>query len=317
MVAQTPFVAKTSDSPDLDLYGTTPEERDRLAAQAETYLRDQKNLDRLSARNVFLNSTEGGLALKLIRSDGSVAQAQFEPLDWPERFRDNPEGLARAINRVLHSASGPGIRSTVADKRYVFLRLMEDLAVRCSSDDEYILLGIASILRLLLWDEHPIADQINRALKVRVRLEFAVGETLTLPTTSSADTGGLRVVSSGLQLQATGEGFFPSTQTDVQRTVRKKDFLKLGVMIVEEHLFTVHDLLKHFAFVAGLLHAGEPKDAKDTAYFVYRSIFPLGGNLPGLATLRAIGRVVYTGLLPLQEAVLREAIDSDEAPNGS
>jgi hypothetical protein len=123
VVAQTPFVVATFDSPDLDPRGTTPEERDRLAAQAETYLRDQKNLERLSAQNVFLSSTEGGIILKLIRSDGSVAQARFEPLDWAERFRENPGGLAREINRVLQSESGTGIRSTVADKRYVFLRL--------------------------------------------------------------------------------------------------------------------------------------------------------------------------------------------------
>jgi hypothetical protein len=97
----------------------------------------------------------------------------------------------------------------------------------------------------------------------------------------------------------------------VRHVVKKTELFRLGVMIVDEHLFTALELMKHLAFVGGLLHAGGPKHPKDKAYQAYRSMLPIGGNVPGLLTLRAIGRVVHAGLMPLQDAVIRESIDNE------
>ena len=73
---------------------------------------------------------------------------------------------------------------------------------------------------------------------------------------------------------------------------------------VGEHAFTVLDLMRHMAYVGGVVHALDPDDERDQALHEFRGLTQVSGVGPGLRTLRAIGRVVLIALVPLREALL-------------
>lgn len=185
-----------------------------------------------------------------------------------------------------------------------FLDVMKDLE-RCANGwNAYDLLRIPGQLRLLLVDGAPLVDQVNR--KHRLKLRFSVGHTLQLDHLTEQEA-------QDTILASVADSFDPeflqqySLEPPQSQAVAKDAFLQLKVMAVGEATFTVKDLICHLAYVHGLTHGGEPKTPKDAALLDLRRKVELGEVSVGLREIRAVGRIVYRGLVSLRDAVENDA----------
>lgn len=184
----------------------------------------------------------------------------------------------------------------------LFYWVMADLDACIRSPMHYHRLRIAGLLRLLLFDEHPLWAQVNR--ERRLRLEFRVG-------------GYLREVRPGDPLYAmmasatefVEDGIDPhlfGVPIPDAETVDLKRLLALPIVRLDGTLLSVREFLQHMAYVRGVTHAGAAQDEAHSALLNWRLYMRLMGVPAGLATLRALGKVVYAGLLPLLEVVNSE-----------
>jgi len=190
------------------------------------------------------------------------------------------------------------------DPRTNFLAVMEDLKRCVGGWDSYELLRVPGLLRLLLADASSLADQLNR--EHRLKLRFEVGHTLRLghlTDQEAADT----------ILSTVADSFDPEylqrygLEEPKIRTVTREELLQLPILAVGTSTVTVLELVRHLAYVHGLVHSGEPETRKDAELLELRRCVELGNLSLGLREIRAVGRVVLRGLEPLRAAVASDA----------
>lgn len=278
-----------------------------LILGACNFLKSQPRYAELQLRNFWLHPGRNSIMVKVEHGDGTVSQGEMRLPGWQSSYAGRPHELGEVLLTAL-PVQRPALRETITNKQYLFIRTMEDLAVRCGSSDEYTMLGIAGLSRLMLWDKAPLADKINS--QVRLKFRFRVGKTITpRPMADPPSKTGIRLVQSGLIFQAVEDGFFPHTEAAVKLELTKDQLFAVPVLQIEEHVFTALELMQHMAYIGGVIHAFDPKEARHEALHEFRGLVQVQGVGPGLRTLRAIGRVIFAGLVPLREAVIRELED--------
>jgi len=282
-----------------------------LIVDAHALINLDSRLSQLGLESVRLLPDADTIHISCASAEGPVYQATLRIPDWQNEFEGSPEELAALLISVLpdHRPSAP---ETITDKRYLFLRVLDDLADRCSSNDEYTMLGIAGLLRLLLWDGASLADQVNR--EIRCKLVFRIGAPIQPRLLKDHQTGPLRLVESGLMFQAVERAFHPSAGAAYSEVTRSALY-STPVLQVGEHVFTVLELMKHMAFVGGTIHALDPHEDRDRALHEFRTLVKVGGVGPGLRTLQAIGAVVVDALAPLRNDLLEQlSVNSPQLP---
>ena len=75
-------------------------------------------------------------------------------------------------------------------------------------------------------------------------------------------------------------------------------------MVVDEHAYTVKDIILHVANIQGGVHAGDAKDEKEQALKKTAEVLSVGGLSAGLRMLSIIGRIVRIGLEPIRLAIV-------------
>ena len=80
---------------------------------------------------------------------------------------------------------------------------------------------------------------------------------------------------------------------------------------------TIRDLIRHMAYIGGVIHADEPETAVDSALLVARNTMRLMGSPTGFPTLRGVANVVFRGLSPLWEVVLAKRAPGETMPKFS
>ena len=189
------------------------------------------------------------------------------------------------------------------DPRTNFIGVMKDLDECASSWDQYHLLRIPGLLRLLFHDS--LVDQVNR--EFRLKLRFTVGQAFE---PSRVESGNIDL--SDVMVASVGDSFDPDvlvqdkTASTKPRHVTRNELLKAVVLIAEGRYITVADLIEHLAYVHGLTHAGKPKDETDEILLTLRRLVQIGGTALGMREIRSVGRVVHRGLEPLQSAVIEK-----------
>jgi hypothetical protein len=284
-----------------------------LVVRAYEILKQNLQIAELGIEDIWLFPNPDSIVIQTAMADGPLYQASLRISEWQSTFADNPAGLADLLLRGLPSRR-PVMQPTITDKRYLFLRTYDDLLQRCDSDDEYTMLGISSLLRLLLWDERPLVDQINR--RFRQKIVFRVGKVITPNLVKDQPAQGrLRLISSGLSLHAVENAFYASDTATEYQNLNKDQFYRLPVLQVGEHVFTVLELMQHMAYVGGTIHAFDPSEDRDQALHEFRGLSQMQGVGPGLRTLRAIGRVVADALIPLRDTLVLQlsGLDGSDA----
>jgi hypothetical protein len=138
---------------------------------------------------------------------------------------------------------------------WLFIRTLDDLAMRVQSEDAYDTLMIAFLLRRLLLDSTPLMDHVNRRRKIKIK--FTISNTLfdwneDFLAAESADD------------------ILPGKGPGEDKVLSRDQFLAERVMLVDmpevgRHVLTVKDLIGLVAYVDGGVHLGDPNTAKQKA----------------------------------------------------
>jgi hypothetical protein len=172
----------------------------------------------------------------------------------------------------------------------LFIRTLDDLQNKISSNDDYEILHISALLRKLLLDGEPLIHQVNR--RYQKKITFHIGLPLELNQTN-------------YQNWSIQDGFDPDTGRPGRPTdnVSVEGLLSAKVLKINDVLFTVVDLLKYEAHIKGGVHAGKPDNDKQGILVFYENNTLINGIRMSLNQLKSIGRVVLKGLLALRDAV--------------
>jgi hypothetical protein len=184
------------------------------------------------------------------------------------------------------------------DADRLFLATINDLESRVEpAPDEYIVLGIAALVRKLLLDDLPLVDEVNasRRLPITFRISDAA------PIWERA--GSLAPVFWSLQ-----DGLDPETSLTraAVKDVKRDEFLRSRVMFVRGQTITVKDIVLHVANVAGAVHRGTPRDAQQETLRRLEREISVGGYPADVRSLQAIGRIALRALEPLRRQVQLE-----------
>ena len=179
----------------------------------------------------------------------------------------------------------------MTESEALFLRTLEDIEKRLTQTDPYEILFIAALIRKLFLDDFPLVDQINRIHKIKLTFET------TLPFELPKDIP-------APSLWTMQDGLDPDTAIPGKRryTASRDQFFQTIVTIVNDHQYSVREIILFEANVMGAVHAGSPKTDKEQALKQIDSTFAVGGYASSLRQLQAIARVVLKSLLPLRGA---------------
>lgn len=180
----------------------------------------------------------------------------------------------------------------MTESEALFLRTLDDIESRLSQTDPYEILFIAALIRKLFLDDFPLVDQVNRNHRVKITFEttlpFEFLKDLPAPTFWSAQDS--------LDPDIAGPGHR-------RYTASRDQFFQTVVAIVDNHQYTVREIVLFEANVMGAVHAGNPKTDKELALKQIDSTIAFGGYPSSLRQLKAIARVVLKALSPLRASV--------------
>ena len=137
----------------------------------------------------------------------------------------------------------------------LFIRRLDDLHLSINSGDEYEVLDASGIIRQLFLDDHPLVDQVNK--NHRQKLQFRVNQPIF------PDIPGIPAPDIWCEIGSIDPRRFP--QLGESSVLNRNPFLGLLIGRVQGHDYSVKDIISFVANVAGGVHAGSPKNAKDEA----------------------------------------------------
>ncbi len=174
----------------------------------------------------------------------------------------------------------------------LFLKTIEDIEKRLADTDPYEILLISGLIRKLFLDDFPLVDQVNRTHKFKLAFEITVP--VNMPENEPYPT-----------FWTVQDGLDPDTAPPFKKrhTVTRDQFFQTVVSVINDHKYTVRDVVLFEANVVGAIHAGTPKTEKEKALKKVDSTIAVGGYVSSLRQLQAIARVVIKSLTPLRLAV--------------
>lgn len=179
----------------------------------------------------------------------------------------------------------------MTESETLFLRTLDDIERRLSQTEPYEILFIAALIRKLFLDDFPLVDQVNRSH--RLKLSFETTLPFELPAGVPAPT-----------FWTVQDGLDPDTAIPGKRrhVASRDQFFQTIVTIVNDHRYSIREVILFEANVMGAVHAGSPKTDKEQALKQINSTISVGGYASSLRQLQAIARVVLKALAPLRAA---------------
>ena len=174
------------------------------------------------------------------------------------------------------------------DTKNIFLKTIEDLESKSQSQDWYDMLLLAGLIYKLLYDEHPLVDEINIS---KPKVTFVVNDRL-VPSDPS------------LMFYSIEDGIDP--EISVPHLTKPIEVDRSGlyarpVMVVNGEVITIKDLIRFLRNKQGSVHFDDVSlTAKDKILKEIQASLFIGGVNSGLRLMRAISRVVVKGLEPLK-----------------
>ena len=171
----------------------------------------------------------------------------------------------------------------------LFLKTLEDLERKSTSNDVYEIFMSSALLRKLLLDENPLIHQVNKNRRLKITFIINDRPLENLP---------------GLVLWSVQDGFDPETaHSSNPQEVPLDKMLKAPVMIIQGQVISTQDLIKFLSHVEGAVHAGNPSNKKEEVLHEAEKFLTIGGMPGGVRSLLAINRVVLKALKPLRDAI--------------
>ncbi|MCH7501313.1 MAG: hypothetical protein IH886_15165 [Nitrospinae bacterium] len=176
----------------------------------------------------------------------------------------------------------------------LFIRSLDDLHLSINSGDEYDVLQASAIIRKLFLDGDPLVDQINRNHKLK--LQFSVIQPIDFRIDGIPEPDVWCAVDSIDPRR--------SPQLNPSTDLNRDPFLGLLIGRVQGEDYSVKDIISFVANVAGGVHAGSPKNAKDEALNKLKELYIFSDLSILLQHLRSIGRIILEALRPLRDKAL-------------
>jgi hypothetical protein len=182
----------------------------------------------------------------------------------------------------------------------LFLRTLEDLDRRTMVADEYEALLAAGLLRKLLLDEAPLAYQVNRYRRTRIR--FRINGETPLERAIFEDNPLFWAIGDAINPDAFRE--LPGISAPMD--AKLDQFLARTVMFARGERLSVGDLIKQVAHIDGAVHKGKPTNAREEL-LDEMSRFMFFRDLPATVHhVQLIGRIVVRALTPLRDTILAD-----------
>lgn len=130
----------------------------------------------------------------------------------------------------------------------LFLKTLEDIENRLSVTDPYEILLVSGLIRKLFLDDHPLVDQVNKAHRFKLSFEITIPP--DKPQNGPSPT-----------LWTVQDGLDPDTAPPFEQrySVTRDQFFRTVVTVVNNHSYTVREIVLFEANVVGAVHAGTAK----------------------------------------------------------
>lgn len=178
----------------------------------------------------------------------------------------------------------------------LFLRTLEDMENKLSSRDAYELLGLAALLRKLLFDENSLLDVANRPY--RQKITFVVGNDRA-PEPKRLTTG-----SFWSQQDSLDPNTAPPHITPI--ALSRRNFANKVILVTKDNEHTIKEVIRYVAHVVGAVHVGKPKGNKEAELQKLDQLNNLGGHSMVVRQLMSISRVVLNSLKPVRDCILAD-----------
>jgi predicted ester cyclase len=173
----------------------------------------------------------------------------------------------------------------------LFIKTIEDLHSLINSNDEYDVLRASALIRQLFFDGgNSLVDRINRNNNKCI-LEFEVIEH-TRP-----DIPGLK-----FNIWGVVDGIDPRAAPPHFPRIKKNrnSFFHM----IDDHEYSIHDLVMFVAHVMGGVHSGSSRNEKEKSLAKLEELYIFSKVSMALQFIRAIGRIILESLKPLQYKIL-------------
>jgi hypothetical protein len=181
----------------------------------------------------------------------------------------------------------------MTEAEVLFLRTLDDVGKRLTQSDPYEILFIAALIRKLFLDDFPLVDQVNRNHHVKIVFETTV---LHSDRSDGFPAPSFWTVQDGLDPDTCHPG-------RERYVASREQFFKTVVTIVDNHQYSVREIILFEANVMGAVHAGSPKTDKEHVLKQIDSNISIGGHASSLRQLQAIARVILKSLDPLRSSI--------------
>ena len=179
----------------------------------------------------------------------------------------------------------------------MFLASLRELEDKVASSEEYDMLSLSRLLRLLLNDGSPLVHQVNRGRGVDVTFRCGASTLNMFPASVRPDYWSRQ---DGLDPESAPPGW-PVIEVSLSGFLSELVALHAGQEI------SVLDIIKYETHVEGGVHAGEPRGPEATALHDVAKRLQVGGFRPSLRQLRSIGRVTLRAVAALRDRVSEES----------
>lgn len=180
------------------------------------------------------------------------------------------------------------------DDETLFIRTLSDIHKSINSDDEYEVLRASALIRQLFLDgSNSLFDRVNRTY--RTKLEFEIAEfdnPVKLPFKPAIWTSFTELTPKEAPLHW------------VRKKVNRDKFFALIVASVENHDYSVRELIKFAANMMGGVHSGSSADDKGKKLENLKGLYIFSNINTALLFVKAVGQNTLTTLTPLRDKIL-------------
>lgn len=180
---------------------------------------------------------------------------------------------------------------TSDNTKYIFLNILEDIRFKVASGNKYNIIRAAGLVRQLLLDREPIVYQVNREFTTKILYE--VRDLSNLPKES---------LTQSTKEESTIQ-WFHLIPVDNKKKVSLKidEFLSHKILIVNQHIFTVRDIIQFTSTFLGGIHNYKTKIDEEKEFTKIK--LKLNGIDINLQCLLQICVIVVESLKNLEELV--------------
>lgn len=233
--------------------------------------------------------------------DGASAAAGGDMLSPFEESRGQVLDLkikGKVSYEMGHLSVSPDALHKTSRNEWLFLETMADVTRKLTSASRYDLVRLSALLRQLLCDNPPLAQEVNRKFKLDLVFEVAIKQRQSVPEPQAVLTN--------------WRSLYPDTQEEVTGVDRDR-FLKLGTITHGGVDCTVGDIIDVVAHAFGGVHHGQLWSNGNRVLAVLKKEVLIYEESMVLHSLHDIGKVTVKALIPLAEAILRRQDTSDSA----